>query len=153
MLANQGRLQPFFDQPLARPGNRGDTGLKRRCNLAVAPAFTTVRGIGFQQNARLQQLLCRMFPAMDKRVELLPLRIAEGHNVFLDCAFFAAHVSAPSLVTQTSIQTTLTESMTTATSGLCRRGGEARRRMDLQLTVGGMSIVAFEKLESGADRE
>src|SRR5215470_9129055 len=118
MLANQGRLQPFFDQPLARPGNRGDTGLKRRCNLAVAPAFTTVRGIGFQQNARLQQLLCRMFPAMDKRVELLPLRIAEGHNVFLDCAFFAAHVSAPSLVTQTSIQTTLTESMTTATSTL-----------------------------------
>ncbi len=97
-------------------GNRGDTGLERRCNLAVAPAFTTVRGIGFQQNAGLQQLLCRMFPAMDKGVELLPLRIAECHNVFLYCALFAAHVSAPSLVTRTSIQRTLTKSMTEATS-------------------------------------
>src|SRR5258707_3200440 len=115
MLANQGRLQPFFDQPLARPGDRGDTGLKRRCNLAVAPAFTTVRGIGFQQNAGLQQLLCRMFPAMDKLIELLSLRIAECHDVFLYCALFAAHVSAPSVVTRTSIQRTLTESMTEAT--------------------------------------
>src|SRR4029077_2934465 len=74
-----------------------------------------VRGIGFQQNAGLQQLLCRMFPAMDKGVELLPLRIAECHNVFLYCALFAAHVSAPSLVTRTSIQSTLTKSMTEAT--------------------------------------
>ena len=115
MLANQGRLQPFFDQPLARPGNRSDTGLKRRCNLAVAPAFTTVRSIGFQQNAGLQQLLCRMFPAMDKGVELLSLRIAECHNVFLYCALFAAHESPPSVLTQTSIQRTRTESMTEAT--------------------------------------
>ena len=94
--------------------------------LAVAPAFTTVRGIGFQQNAGLQQLLCRMFPAMDKGVELLSLRIVECHNVFLDCAFFAAHVSAPSLVTRTSIQRTLTESMTTATSGETLLRGSTR---------------------------
>src|SRR4029077_20161657 len=119
MLANQGCLQPFFDQPLARPGNRGGTGLQCRCNLAVAPAFTTVRGIGFQQNAGLQQLLGRMFPAMDKLIELLSLRIAECHNVFLYCALFAAHVSAPSVVTRTSIQRTLTESMTEATSFDC----------------------------------
>src|SRR6202035_3630190 len=116
MLANQGRLQSFFDQPLARPGNRGDTGIKRRCNLAIAPAFPTVRGIGFQQNACLQQLLCRMFSAMDKGVELLSLPIAECHNVFLYCALFAAHASAPSVVTRTSIQRTLTKSMTEATS-------------------------------------
>ena len=92
---------------------------KRHCNLAVAPAFTTVRGIGFQQNAGLQQLLCRMFSAMDKGVELLSLRIAECHNVFLYCALFAAHESAPSVVTRTSIQRTRTESMTEATSLGC----------------------------------
>ena len=41
---------------------------------------------------------------MDKGVELLPLRIAECHNVFLYCALFAAHVSAPSLVTDIRIK-------------------------------------------------
>jgi len=53
---------------------------------------------------------------MDKGIELLSLRIAECHNVFLYCALFAAHVAAPSVVTRTSIQTTLAESMTEATS-------------------------------------
>jgi len=53
---------------------------------------------------------------MDKGVELLSLCIAECHNVFLYCTLFAAHVCAPSVVTQTSIQTTLAESMTKATS-------------------------------------
>src|SRR6266404_5748396 len=58
MLANQGGLEPFFDQPLARPRDRVDTGLQRRRDLAVAPALTTVRGVGFQQDPGLQQLLC-----------------------------------------------------------------------------------------------
>src|SRR6266566_5289174 len=37
MLANQGGLEPFFDQPLARPRDRVDTALQRRRDLAVAP--------------------------------------------------------------------------------------------------------------------
>ena len=64
MFANQGGLEPFFDQPLARPRDRVDTGLQCRRDLAVAPALTTVRGIGFQQDPGLQQLLCWMVSAM-----------------------------------------------------------------------------------------
>src|ERR1700746_1611305 len=112
MLANQGSLQPLFDQPLARPGDRIDTGLQRRRNLAVAPAFTILRGVGF---AGLQQLSRRMFPALDKDGELLSLRIAEYHDVFLYCTLFADHAPAPSVMTGTSIQRTGAESMTETT--------------------------------------
>src|ERR1700746_2663373 len=115
MLANQGSLQPLFDQPLARPRDRIDTGLQRRRNLAVAPAFTILRGVGFQQDAGLQQLSRRMFPALDKDGELLSLRIAEYHDVFLYCALFADHAPAPSVMTGTSIQRTGAESMTETT--------------------------------------
>src|SRR5690349_6109612 len=115
MLANQGRLQTFFDQPLARPGDRIDTGLQRRRNPAVAPAFTTLRGVGFQQDAGLQQLSRRMFPALDKPGELLSLCIAECHNVFLYCALFLDHAPAPSVVAGTSIQKAGAESMTRTT--------------------------------------
>ena len=69
MLANQGGLQSFFNQSLARPGDRIDTGLHRRRNLGVAPALTTLRNIRFQQDTGLQQLLCRMLPALDNRGE------------------------------------------------------------------------------------
>src|SRR5712671_5545778 len=75
MLANQGGLEPFFDQPLARPRDRVDTALQRRRDLAVAPALTTVRGVGFQQDPGLQQLLCWMVSAMDKGGEMLSLLI------------------------------------------------------------------------------
>src|SRR5467141_982263 len=71
MLANQGGLEPFFDQPLARPRDRVDTALQGRRDLAVAPALTTVRGVGFQQDPGLQQLLCWMVSAMDKGGEML----------------------------------------------------------------------------------
>src|SRR5229473_5675644 len=83
MLANQGGLEPFFVQPLARPRDRVDTGLQRRRDLAVAPALTTVRGVGFQQDPGLQQLLCWMVSAMDKGGEMLSLLIAQWHYVFL----------------------------------------------------------------------
>jgi hypothetical protein len=62
MLAKQGGLKPVFDQPLARPGDRVDTGLQRRRDLAIAPARTTLRGVSFQQDAGLQQLVRRSFP-------------------------------------------------------------------------------------------
>ena len=60
MLADQDGLEPLFHQLLAGPGNRIDAGLQRRRDLAVAPAFAGVRGVGFQQDACLQQLLRRM---------------------------------------------------------------------------------------------
>src|SRR3977135_1923650 len=115
MLANQGGLEPFFDQPLARPRDRVDTGLQRRRDLAVAPALTTVRGVGFQQDPGLQQLLCWMVSAMDKRSEMLSLLIAQCHYVFLYRDLFPGHQSAPSAATEPSNQTNTAESMTGAT--------------------------------------
>src|SRR5258707_2091845 len=115
MLANQGGLEPFFDQPLARPRDRVDTGLQRRRDLAVAPALTTVRGVGFQQDPGLQQLLCWMVSAMDQGGEMLSLLIAQCHYVFLYRDLFSGHQSAPSAATEPSNQTNTAESMTGAT--------------------------------------
>src|ERR1700716_406944 len=116
MLANQGGLEPFFDQPLARPRDRVDTALQRRRDLAVAPALTTVRGVGFQQDPGLQQLLCWMVSAMDQGGEMLSLLIAQCHYVFLYRDLFPGHQSAPSAATEPSNQTNTAESMTGATS-------------------------------------
>src|ERR1700759_2414434 len=121
MLAKQGGLKPVFDQPLARPGDRVDTGLQRRRDLAIAPARTTLRGVSFQQDAGLQQLLCRMFPAMDKGGELLSFLIAECHDVLLYRDLFSGHEPAPSLVTGASRQKIDVESMTDTTTS--RSGG------------------------------
>src|SRR5438105_11174566 len=116
MLANQGGLEPFFDQPLARPRDRVDTAPQRRRDLAVALALTTVRGVGFQQDPGLQQLLCWMVSAMDKGGEMLSLLIAQCHYVFLYRDLFPGHQSAPSAATEPSSQTNAAESMTEATS-------------------------------------
>src|SRR5580704_14474091 len=122
MLANQGGLEPFFDQPLTRPRDRVDTGLQRRRDLAVAPALTTVRGVGFQQDSGLQQLLCWMVSAMDKGGEMLSLLIAQCHYVFLYRDLFPGHQSAPSAATEPSSQTNTAESMTGTTSVSRPRG-------------------------------
>src|SRR5437879_844897 len=123
MLANQGGLEPFFDQPLARPRDRVDTALQRRRDLAVAPALTTVRGVGFQQDPGLQQLLCWMVSAMDKGGEMLSLLIAQCHYVFLYRDLFPGHQSAPSAATEPSSQTNAAESMTEATRTRGRSSG------------------------------
>src|SRR4030081_522360 len=115
MLANQGGLEPFFDQPLARPRDRVDTGLQSLRDLAVAQALTTVRGVGFQQDPGLQQLLCWMVSATDKGGEMLSLLIAQCHCVFLYRDLFPGHQSAPSAATEPSSQTNAAESMTGAT--------------------------------------
>src|ERR1700680_3053943 len=125
MLANQGGLEPFFDQPLARPRDRVDTALQGRRDLAVAPALTTLRGVGFQQDPGLQQLLCWMVSAMDKGGEMLSLLIAQCHYVFLYRDLFPGHQSAPSTATEPSSQTNTAESMTGATSSGVRRDAGA----------------------------
>src|SRR6202790_4846190 len=122
MLANQGGLEPFFDQPLARPRDRVDTGLQRRRDLAVAPALTTVRGVGFQQDPGLQQLLCWVVSAMDQGGEMLSLLIAQCLYVFLYRDLFPGHQSAPSAATEPSNQTNTADSMTGAPSLSLRFG-------------------------------
>src|SRR3981081_776253 len=132
MLANQGGLEPFFDQPLARPRDRVDTGLQRRRDLAVAPALTTVRGVGFQQDPGLQQLLCWMVSAMDQGGEMLSLLIAQCHYVFLYRDLFPGHQSAPSAATEPSNQTNTAESMTGATSSDFRSRDTGAYRCELR---------------------
>src|ERR1700732_610064 len=126
MLANQGGLEPFFDQPLARPRDRVDTALQGRRDLAVAPALTTLRGIGFQQDPGLQQLLCWMVSAMDKGGEMLSLLIAQCHYVFLYRDLFPGHQSAPSAATEPSNQTNTADSMTGATRDTRRMSESAK---------------------------
>src|ERR1700675_3515356 len=109
MLANQGGLEPFFDQPLARPRDRVYTGLQARRDLAVAPTLTTVAGVAFQQD------LCWMVSAMDPGGEMLSPLIAQCHYVFLYRDLFPGHQSAPSAATEPSSQTNTAESMTGAT--------------------------------------
>src|SRR5580700_3876198 len=136
MLANQGGLEPFFDQPLTRPRDRVDTGLQRRRDLAVAPALTTVRGVGFQQDSGLQQLLCWMVSAMDKGGEMLSLLIAQCHYVFLYRDLFPGHQSAPSAATEPSSQTNTAESMTGTTStqsGVALIGMLQKRKLRISL--------------------
>src|ERR1700680_2270634 len=103
MLANQGGLEPFFDQPLARPRDRVDTALQGRRDLAVAPAL--------------------------KGGEMLSLLIAQCHYVFLYRDLFPGHQSAPSAATEPSSQTNTAESMTGATRsiGFCLLIGRVAR--------------------------
>src|SRR5580693_2065340 len=153
MLANQGGLEPFFDQPLTRPRDRVDTGLQRRRDLAVAPALTTVRGVGFQQDSGLQQLLCWMVSAMDKGGEMLSLLIAQCHYVFLYRDLFPGHQSAPSAATEPSSQTNTAESMTGTTRGM-RRGGNHDSTAGGRLSCVFAQLIAFlssvgERVEFG----
>src|SRR6202790_4029400 len=83
--------------------------------LSLQPS-PPVRGVGFQQDPGLQQLLCWMVSAMDQGGEMLSLLIAQCHYVFLYRDLFPGHQSAPSAATEPSNQTNTAESMTGATS-------------------------------------
>jgi hypothetical protein len=97
MLADQNRLEAFFHQLLARPGNRVDAGFEGLGNLAVTPSVASFRDVSFQQNACLGQLPGRVFAHTYQRVETLPLLIAERHHVLLHGNPFRGHDASPSL--------------------------------------------------------
>src|SRR5260221_6713751 len=158
MLANQGGLDPLCDKPLARPRDRVDTGLQRRRDLAVAPALTTVRGVGFQQDPVLKQFLCWRVSAMDQGGEMPSLLIAQCHYVFLYRDLFPGHQSAPSAATEPSNQTNTAESMTGATRLIvlpARPASELTRKMcenPYIETAGGASCKG-EKGERGTEQQ
>jgi hypothetical protein len=95
MMARQSTVKAFFNQALAGSRDRVDTGCQRGGDLAVAPSLTRVRGVGFQQDACFQLLPRRVFSFPDHRVQLVPLVIAERHDVVLDGDRFPGHESAP----------------------------------------------------------
>ena len=90
-------LEPFLHQLLAGPGNGVDAGIQRGGDLAVAPAFAGLGGIGLQQDARLHQLTCSVFALLDQRVEPFALLVAELHDVLLYGSLFRGHDASPSL--------------------------------------------------------
>src|SRR5450756_27261 len=115
MMTLQGPIKAFLDEPLAGSGNRIDTGLQGGGDLAVAPCFAGVRGVGFEQDACFQEHARGVFALSDRRVQLLPFLIAELHDVFLDRDLFPGHEATPLLVAEPSSQRLTAESRTRGT--------------------------------------
>jgi hypothetical protein len=84
MVTLQRAFNAFLDQTLACPGDRIDAGVERGGDLTVAPALSGVRGVGFQQDASLQQVPRGVFVLIDRRIELLAFLVTELHDVFFD---------------------------------------------------------------------
>jgi hypothetical protein len=97
MLADQDSLKPLFDQLLTGPGNRVDAGVKSFRDLAVAPSFALLRGVGLQQDARLGEEPRGVLACMDQRVEPFALLFAELHHMLLYGCLFRGHEASPSL--------------------------------------------------------
>ena len=138
MLPNQGSLQPLFDQPLARPGTVSTLVCSAAAIWLSLQPTPSSEASAFNRMRAFQQLLRRMFPAMDKGDELLSLLLFEEcHDVFLYYALFAGHAPATSLATGTSIQRTRAKSMTVTTS----RGAIDNHRDELQAILNHLEEV------------
>ena len=98
MMARQSTVKAFFNQALAGSRDRVDTGCQRGGDLAVAPSLTRVRGVGFQQDACFQLLPRWVLSFPDHRVQLVPLVVAERHDVF-----FVMATRAPSATNRRAV--------------------------------------------------
>src|SRR5690242_10723920 len=119
MLAGQRGVQSALHQLLAGPRDGVDAGIECLGNLAVAPSLAGVRGIGLQQDARLQHLARWAFAGLDQRGQLLPLLSAQPHDILLHNRLFRGHDASPALP-ERSIQRLTAESTTLGTSALSR---------------------------------
>ena len=68
MLAGQRGVDPTLHQVLTGAGDGVEAGIQRLGDLAVAPGLTGLRGIGLQQDARLQRLPSGDFALLDQWV-------------------------------------------------------------------------------------
>ena len=87
------RLEAFFRQLLARPGNRADAGFEGLGNLAVTPSVASFRDVSFQQNACLGQLPGRMFALC-----ISALRRSRSSSLSVTTYFFTAIHSAVTML-------------------------------------------------------
>jgi len=115
MLADQNGVKTLFHQLLPGPRDGVHTGVQRSRDLAVSPPVTGLRYIGFQQDAGLRQLPCRMLAGVDQGVQLLSLLRAEPHDILLDGDLSRDHESAPTVVPGRSIRRFTAKSMTWGT--------------------------------------
>ena len=97
VFAGQDRLEPFLDQLAPGPLDRGDAGVQRRGDPAVAPAFARIRYVRLQEDPRLRQQLGGTLAFADQLVELIAFLRVEPDHVFLDGNLFPGHESPPSL--------------------------------------------------------
>ena len=97
VFAGQHRLEPFLDQLAPGPLDSGDAGVQRRGDPAVAPAFTRIRYVRLQQDARLRQQLGGTLAFANQLVELIAFLRVEPDHVFLDGNLFPGHELPPSL--------------------------------------------------------
>jgi len=136
MLAGQDGVNSLFHEPLSSPGHRAHTGLEGCRDLAVIPGLASLRGVGLQQDARLQQLSRWVVTFFNQFVKPFALLIAEPHDVPLYSQLLS-HESSPSVVTGPSIQTSPSESRTLGTRSAVSSG--------LRLSLSVFGAVGFRR--------
>ncbi len=95
VFAGQGGVKPALHRLLAGAINRVGADIQRFGDLIVGSSVVGIRGIGLQQNERLQQPPGGEFPFLDGLIELLTLLDAEPYDVFLDGRLFRGHDASP----------------------------------------------------------
>jgi len=96
MLSRQNRVEAFLDQPLAYPRDRGEAGVQRFHDAAVAPALTGLGDIRLEQHASLEDRGRGMLALADQIFQRRPFVLAQTNNVLLDCGF--RHVPIPGTI-------------------------------------------------------
>ena len=89
MLAGQGGVEAALHQLLAGAGDRVGAGIQRLGDLAVAPRFASLRGVGLQQDAGFQQLTRGGFALLDQSIEPLAFISSKFDDVSFDGGCFA----------------------------------------------------------------
>jgi hypothetical protein len=92
----QGRVQAFLYKPLAGPKDRVGAGVQCLGDPVVIPSVAGLGNVGLQQDARLEQIPCRMLACDDQPVQPIALIIAQPDDI-LPGGLFPCHESAPSL--------------------------------------------------------
>jgi hypothetical protein len=95
MLTGKGGVDPTLHQLLARAGHGVDAGIQRLGDPPVTPRLIGLRGVGLQQDARLQRLAGRTFALLDQCVEPLAVLVAELDDVPLHGRLFRGHDASP----------------------------------------------------------
>ena len=81
--ADQGCLQPVFDEPLADPLDGGGTNVEGLGDLFVIPSGSLGGGIGLEQDAGMGQLLSGGLAGGDEFEQTLTFLGGLGHDVLL----------------------------------------------------------------------
>ena len=82
LFPEQRRRQPLLHERLAHPVHRRGATRPRLGNLLIVPAWPTRAGIGFEQNAGVDQHECRPRTGADQVIQLGAFVGGQTNNVF-----------------------------------------------------------------------